>query len=199
MKSAIQRREFICKAGAALSATVAAAGATTALAANEAPPPNSESEIRQLHHNFVERLNGRRYTELRELFASDDDNDNDSTSISDHALRNARPLVEHFDRSLPEGLRHPVHDYFTGHTQHLDTIEVAPDHQRASARFHCLTRMESALGSTIPLVEMACQQGQGAIQWWEPGVLENSYVKVASGWKISRLSFRPTGPWRWQP
>jgi hypothetical protein len=179
----VERRTFIRNAGAALSATVVA---STAAAVGSEPTSNpdmetpAEEEIRQLHHAFVERLNGRRYDELHELFARSD----------------TQPLrVAHADRDLPEGVLPPVHDYLVGHEQHLDTIEVAPDQRSATARFHCLTRMEAEWSPTLPLIEMARQQGQGAIQWWESGVLETGYVKSATGWQISRLSFRSTGQW----
>jgi SnoaL-like domain len=183
MTPVIQRRAFICNAGAALSATVAATAVTEATTPTS---PDASNDIRQLHHTLVERLNERQYAELRELFASDG------------APSDPRPRAQHFHRPQPECTQHPVHDHITPHAQHLDTIEVAPNQLRATARFHCLTRLEAALTSTIPLVEMARQQGQGAIQWWEAGVLESTYIKLASGWKITRLAFRATGPWRTQ-
>jgi hypothetical protein len=175
----VERRTFIRNAGAALSATVAAS--TAAAGSERTSDPDTqpaEEEIRRLHHTFVDRLNGRRYDELRELFAGSD---------------TQPPRVAHFERHLPEGVLPPVHDYLVGHEQHLDTIEVAPDRRNATARFHCLTRMEAALSPSLPLIEMARQQGQGAIQWWEAGVLETSYVRSASGWQIGGLAFRPTG------
>lgn len=175
----VERRTFIRNAGAALSATVVAS--TTAAGSEPTSDPGTEpaeDHIRRLHHTFVARLNGGRYHELLELFARSD-------------IQPRR--VAHFDRELPEGVLPPVHDYFTGHEQHLDTIEVAPDRRSAAARFHCLTRMEAELSPTLPLIEMARQQGQGAIQWWEAGVLETAYVRSASGWQIGGLAFRPTG------
>lgn len=197
LATVIGRRAFIRNAGAALSATVVASTAAavgseptfdsdtrpaeTGFAETKSPETKSaEDEIRRVHHAFVERLNGRRYDELQELFATSD----------------TQPLrVAHFDRHLPEGALPPVHDYLVGHEQHLDTIEVAPDRRSATARFHCLTRMEAALNPTLPLIEMARQQGQGAIQWWESGVLETTYVSSASGWQIGRLEFRSQGLW----
>src|SRR5690348_15747128 len=110
----VERRAFIRNAGAALSATVAVS--TVAAGSEPTSEPDTkqpaEDEIRRLHHTFVERLNGRRYDELRELFARSD---------------TQPPRVAHFDRHLPGGVLPPVHDYLVGHEQHLDTIEVAPD------------------------------------------------------------------------
>lgn len=177
-----ERRTFIRNAGAVLSATAAAsAAAVTVSEETSVPAPKpAEDEIRRLHHTFIERLNGRQYDELPELFANSD---------------TQPPRVAHFDRALPEGALPPVHDYLVGHEQHLDTIEVAPDRRSATACFHCLTRMEAELSPTLPLIEMARQQGQAAIQWWESGVLETTYVRSASGWQIGRLSFRSKGQW----
>jgi len=177
----VERRTFIRNAGAALSATVAASTAAAGSEpASRTDTQPAEDAIRRLHHTFIERLNQRRYDELPELFARSD---------------TQPPRVAHFYRTLPEGVLPPVHDYLVGHEQHLDTIEVAPDQRNATARFHCLTRMEAELSPTLPLIDMARQQGQGVIQWWESGVLETTYVMSASGWQISRLSFRSKGLW----
>ena len=183
--TSVERRTFIRNAGAALSATVvtSTAVATGSEMTSDPDTKPAEDEIRRLHHTFVERLNERRYDELGELFARSDT----------QSLR-----VAHFDRRLPEGALPPVHDYLVGHEQHLDTIEVAPDRRSATARWHCLTRMEAELSPTLPLIEMARQQGQGAIQWWESGVLETTYVRSAAGWRIGRLSFRSKGS-EWLP
>lgn len=177
----VERRSFIRNAGAALSATLAASSAAGGSPEKPDGPGADVNAIRQLHYNFVELLNARRYDDLRDLFASDP--------------QAARPYVEQFERRLPENVQRPVHDFVVGHAQHLDCVEVAPDRAHATARFHCLTRIEAALSATHPLVEMARQQGQGVIPWWESGVLENTYVKLASGWKISRLAFRSSGQW----
>ena len=177
----VERRSFIRNAGAALSASLAVS-ATAAGSEHKPDSPGADANaIRELHHNFVELLNTRRYEDLRELFA------NDPQAV--------RPYVEQFERRLPENVQRPVHDFLVGHAQHLDSVEVSPDRQHASARFHCLTRIEAALSATHPLVEMARQQGQGVLPWWESGVLENTYVKLPSGWKISRLAFRSSGQW----
>ncbi|HEY6927615.1 MAG TPA: nuclear transport factor 2 family protein [Steroidobacteraceae bacterium] len=181
LASVLERRAFIRNAGAALSASVAASTAAVDSEPRSDPAMGRvEEEIRGLHHTFVECLNGQRYAELRELFARSD---------------TLPPRVAHFHRVLPESVLPPVHDYLAGHKQHLDTVDVAPDLHTATARFHCLTRMEAALRSTHPLIEMARQQGEGAIRWWESGVLEATYVRSASGWRISGLAFRSEGQW----
>jgi hypothetical protein len=175
----IQRRAFIRNAGATVAATTAAAvttvaGAATAAATSQQPLPESNpnpssdrNAIQQLHYAFLARLNGRQHKELHALFAS--------------------------EAEAPQQiLRSPA--YILGDAQHLDTITVAPDHHHATARFHCLARLEAPLSasSSSSLVEMARQQGQGVTQSWESGVLESEYVQAASLWKIARISFHST-------
>jgi hypothetical protein len=44
--------------------------------------------------------------------------------------------------------------------------------------------------SEYSMMDLARQQGQGIIQWWEGGVYENSYVKDSDTWKIKKLDYR---------
>ena len=171
----IQRRAFIRNSAAAVAATTATAAtgtapATTATASSQlsggnSAPARDQREIQQLHHAFVAQLNSGEHRGLDPLFA--------------------REVPKHTDRT-------PV--YILGHSQHLDAISIALDQQHATARFHCLARLEAALYGSAPvsLLEMAHQQGQGVIQRWESGVLESEYVKLISLWKIARISFVPT-------
>lgn len=178
----IQRRAFIRNAGAAVAATAATgaatatatAGASATAATSQQPlfggnvqPSGEETAIQQLHHTFVARLNTRQHADLHVLFASE-------TATSQQIL--------------------PLPVYILGHAQHQDSISIAPDQQHATARFHCLARLEAPLSASAPfsLLEMARQQGQGVTRWWEAGAFESEYVKVASLWKITRLSFQAT-------
>lgn len=180
----IQRRAFIRNAVAATTATAATA-ATAASAAvtaaapttvntavapqqpsgGSANPTTAERAIHQLHHTFVAQLNSGQHELLGALFASEPPKQTANSPV-----------------------------YILGHAQHLDTVSIAPDQLHATARFHCLARLEATLDESAPysLLEMARQQGQGVIQRWESGVLESEYVKVASLWKIANVSFAPT-------
>jgi hypothetical protein len=177
----IQRRAFIRNAGAAVAATAATgaatatAGASATAATSQQPlfggnvqPSGEEAAIQRLHHTFVARLNTRQHAGLHALFAS--------------------------ETATPQQML-PLPVYILGHAQHQDSISIAPDQQHATARFHCLARLEAPLSASasVSLLEMARQQGQSVTQWWEAGALESEYVKVASLWKINRISFHATG------
>ncbi len=212
---ALERRSFIRNAAAALSATVAGsatAAATTTAEHRSTPaaPPTTDplaqlsqrlglledaDEIRKLQHTFADHLNRRQYEPLVELFASDSEvRLRDGVYTGREGVR--RLYVEHFGRRPREAVQGPVHDYLLSHVQHLDTIEVAPDRQSATSRFHCLVRTEAAISSTIPMpiLDMARQQGQGVLYWWESGVFEYAYVRIASTWRIRRLTYSGNGP-----
>ena len=110
----------------------------------------------------------------------------------EHAIQQLHnAFVAELNSGRHPGVGLPV--YILGQAQHLDTISMAPDQQRAAARFHCLARLETALheGAAGSLLEMARQQGQGVIQRWESGVLQSEYVKAASLWKLAKISFVP--------
>src|SRR5262245_28265737 len=75
--ASVERRSFLWKAGAALSATAASAAA---MASAGAPRATNTSEdgaredadaIRRLHQSFASALNERRYEDLVALFAED--------------------------------------------------------------------------------------------------------------------------------
>ena len=73
-----------------------------------------------------------------------------------------------------------------------DVVEIAADGRSATARFHCLMQSETALEARASIVEMARQQGEGSLQWWEAGVFENAYVKDGGKWKVQQLAYRAT-------
>ncbi len=181
--STVERRTFIWKAGAALSATLASAAATTAVAESKRvadPAGDSASAqltrlshqlamledanaIRQLHRAYGDALNHRLYADAAALFAD--------------------TAQAHFDAGV----------FILDSTREQHVIEVAADRHTATARFSCLMKVEATLASSSPLVEMARQQGQGVMQWWEAGRYENSYVRSRDGWKIQQLHYRTLG------
>jgi hypothetical protein len=205
-----QRRSFIRNAAAALSATVAgsAVALTPEMPTAEIQPtiePDAQlshrlgvledsDSIRKLQHIYAEHLNSRRWPSIVDLFAPDSRVHLWGGEFigKEHGVR--RLYFEHFARRVPAGAHGPVHDYLLSHRQHLDTIEVASDRCSAVARYHCLVRTEIAIHSAMPIMEMARQQGLGVRHWWEAGVFESTYVKVASTWMISRLAYRSIGP-----
>jgi carotenoid cleavage dioxygenase len=202
---ALERRSFIRTATAALSAT--AAGSAAAFASN-APMSDSQpiaqklammedaDAIRKLQYAYTERLNDRRYESIVHLFAPESEVRLWGGAYIGKEEGVRRLYVSHFAKQgrSTAGVQGPMHDYLLSHNQHLDTIELAPDRRTARGRFHYLARTETAVSSSLPIVDMARQQGQGTLNWWEPGVFENTYVRVGSAWLIGQLLYRSTGP-----
>ena len=73
-----------------------------------------------------------------------------------------------------------------------DVIEIAPDRQRATSVMHCTVDIETAIGPSCPLVEMAREQGGGVVTRSETGVFELVCVKRDATWTIERSTYRST-------
>ena len=94
--------------------------------------------------------------------------------------RDIHDLQHAFARAIDAGL----HEEVAGRRfmallpdpRHQDVIEMSADRRAASARYHCLMQVE----------------GQGPHQWWQSGVFENTYVKVADTWELEHLAYRAT-------
>ena len=71
-----------------------------------------------------------------------------------------------------------------------DVIELLPDHQTATCMMHCTVQIETVIGPSCPLVEMAREQGGGVVTRSETGVFENAYVKRDGVWTILRATYR---------
>ena len=71
-----------------------------------------------------------------------------------------------------------------------DVIEVAADRQTATALMHCMVEIETVIGPSCPLVEMAREQGGGVVTRVETGVFENVYARRDGIWTIQRSTYR---------
>jgi hypothetical protein len=71
-----------------------------------------------------------------------------------------------------------------------DIIEIAVDRQTATGLMHCAVTIETAIGPSCPLVEMAREQGGGVVRRTEAGVFENVYVRRDGAWSITRSMYR---------
>jgi SnoaL-like domain len=209
----VPRRSFIWKAGAALSATLASAGAAATAPAgtskeelarlsNQLGMLEDTNAIRRLHRAYGDALNNRLHENLVNLFADDSEvHFNGNLFVGkDTGIR--RLYVEHFGQRLAAYRHEPIHVFLLDQTRPEDLVEVAADRKSAQARFHCLVQAQAAVASNLPIMEMARQQGQGILHWWESGLYENAYVKEGEVWKIQRLGYRaigPADPARWDP
>jgi hypothetical protein len=71
-----------------------------------------------------------------------------------------------------------------------DVIEILPDGLAAKSLLHCIVEIETAIGPSCPLVEMAREQGGGVVKRSETGVFENTCVKRDGIWTIERAAYR---------
>jgi hypothetical protein len=208
-RTVVERRSFIWKVGAALSATVAsaaalangspsrAAHATDDAAelerlANQLRLREDTDAIRQLHDSFATALNERRYEDAVALFADNAEVHFNGAVFAGRERGIRRLYVERFGGHSSAPRPAPIHACVADSAQPC-AIDVAADRQSATAHFPCVTRVETALACPSSVVEMARQQGQGVAQQWEHGVYENRYVKEGGAWRIAQLRYRSNG------
>jgi hypothetical protein len=71
-----------------------------------------------------------------------------------------------------------------------DVIEVGGDRQTATGLVHRTVEIETVIGPSCPLVEMAREQGGGVVRRSEAGVFENVYVRCDGIWTVQRSTYR---------
>ncbi len=199
------RRSFIWKTGSALSAVLASAVAGISKPKSDEAGTLKEqvdrlsnqlgiledtNAIRKLHHAYGYYLDKGIWEEIVNLFA-DDAEVYFNGGIFEGKDKGVRRLyVEYFGRGFTGNNYGPVHGFLLDQTKEQDVVDVAPDRKSAKARFHCLMQAGVQVVSDSPMMEMARQQGQGTLQWWEGGIYENSYVRDGNIWKIKGLDYR---------
>jgi hypothetical protein len=165
-KSISTRRRFFLQASAALSVPLAA----SALHAAKPGEGNAnarlavledEKAIREIQQAYARLVNSGAHENARELFV--------------------KPSSARIDASV----RTLSMDGFGEH----DAVEIAPDRGSATARTHCVVQTETMIGPSCTLVEMAREQGEGALRRFEKRVLVGTYVKVGETWKIEHLAW----------
>ena len=160
MKGESTRRSFIRKTGAALSVPLAAAGAVVPLQATVEEDPIAARLARLEDANAIRVLN--------QSFAQQ------VNAGAAHSL----------------GIDSGIANIIAADFGERDTIEVALDRQTATAVMHCTVTIETAIGPSCPLVEMAREQGGGVVRRSESGVFENAYVRRDDAWSIERSTYR---------
>jgi len=161
MKTASTRRSFIRKTGVALSAPLAAAAAVVPVPAGASVDPVAQQLARLEDVNAIRALN---QAFARQVNAGD-----------------AEAL----------GIDPSVRDVSADDFGERDVIEVAPDRQTATSRMHCTVHIETLIGPSCPLVEMAREQGGGIVRRSESGVFEHVYLRRDGAWSIEHSTYRP--------
>ncbi len=180
------RRSFLLTGGAALSAPLALA--PIALHARGATLDDA-SAIHDLHHSYSQHLNARAFEEVVKLFAPDSQVQHYGKVYVGRDKGVRRLYVDRFSQSLKGLSDQPAHVFVLNQPHQQDVVEVTPDGRAARAGFHRLVEVQSGLDSNLPLVEMARQQGQGLLHWWEVGVFQNRYARQGDSWKLTRLVY----------
>jgi hypothetical protein len=194
-----ERRSFIWKAGAALSAVVAtAAGCTSKREAelkeqvermsNQLGILEDTNAIRKLHHAYGYYLDKCIYEEVVNLFADDSEvHFNGGIYIGkDKGVR--RLYIDNFSQNFTGKKNGPIYGFLLDHIQLQDIVDVAPDRKTAKARFRCF--MQAGAHETSQSALAGRKQGRRPMQWWEGGIYENEYVKEGNVWKIKVLDYR---------
>ena len=164
------RRTFIQTAGSALSVPLAAAAATAPAAVGGDGDPlkarlaylEDLGAIRALNQEYARHVNAGDRDAIGVLFVNPSD-----------------PQVDPDIRSMtPDGFGEQ------------EVIDIAPDRETATAQLQCTVHVESAIGPSCPLVEMARQQGGGVVRRTERRVFEHAYVRREGVWKLKRSTAR---------
>ena len=200
------RRSFIWKAGAGVSAVLAAAvpGIAGTVSGDDtnlkflADKLNrqvgmleDENNIRLLHQTYENFLDRYMYEEVVNLFTDDGEvvfngglfkgKNRGISRLFCNRFRSGMTgkRIEHLPWILPD----------IGQPQ--DMVQVTPDRKTARARFSYSIQVGTPFIPESSLDEMARQMGEGIIRWWEGGTCDTYYVKdIKSGnWKIKKLEY----------
>ena len=198
-----ERRSFVWKMGAALTAVFATASACAskretdevktlkeqiARMSNQLGILEDTNAIRKLHHAYGYYLDKCIYEEVVSLFADDGEaHFNGGIFIGkDKGVR--RLYIDQFSQGFTGKKNGPIFGFLLDHIQIQDIVDVAPDRRTAKARFRCFMQAGAHVTSKSALANAA--KGIPPMQWWEGGIYENEYVKDGNIWKIKVLNYR---------
>lgn len=165
------RRGFFWKAGAILSAPLAASGPGLAHGTDRDGADlqarlgklEDTNAVWQLHQAYARHVNSGERERAAKLFADPARADVDESIVRLAADRFAQ----------------------------RDVIAVAPDGRSATAAIRCAVETLTPIEPSCTLVEMARQQGEGVVKRTELRVLETSCVKRGGVWLIERVELLP--------
>lgn len=194
------RRSFLWKAGAAVSAGLAATVPGMAKTNNEQVDRLSrqvarledDKAIRALHRTYENLLDSGRYSDVAGLFT-----DNAEVIFNggvylgkDRGIN--RLYSEHFSAGMTGRKIEPAHGFLLNEEQLQDVIELAENGKTAKARFPYSIQVGAPIQDDSVLVQMARLHGEGIRKWWEGGIYDISYMKDTKdgSWKMARLEHR---------
>lgn len=200
------RRSFMWKAGAGMSAVLAAAVPGIAMASRRDDTNlknkvdnlskkvgmlEDENQIRSLHMSYENHLDKGMYEEVVNLF-TDDAEVVFNGGIFKGKTSVCRLYKELFSAGSTGKKIEPAPGFQLNEEQLQDAVKVAQNGKSAKARFSYSIQVGSPISSDSLLVKMARLQGEGIQKWWEGGVYKLSCVKdVKDGnWKVARLEYK---------
>lgn len=196
------RRSFMWRMGAAVSAVLASSVPGRSNPGNDQNAAlrmseqlgilEDEKAIRGLYCTYENLITTGKYEEVAGLF-TDDGEVLFNGGIFKGKSGGVRRLFEERFKPGRTGRKIEPAPGFQPDTKPLqDSIEVAPDHRSAVARFPYSIQVGTPIVSDSQLVRMARLHGEGIMKWWEGGIYEMSCVKDTrdGGWKIKKLEYR---------
>jgi hypothetical protein len=152
--------------------------------------------IRALNLAFARHVNAGAYDALADLFADDVDVCTGAMEGGREGGPEGPPLRVDGLHGGPEGppLRMDgLHGAVLRSVHGVgedEVVEVAPDRLTARASVSCVAGLETPIGPSCPLVEMARAQGGGIVLRLESGHVDHEYVRRDGIWKIRRSTYR---------
>ena len=188
-----ERRSFVWKMGAALTAML---GATAACSSKRETELQKQVEqltnqlgiledvhaIRKLQHAYGYYLDKCIYEEVVDLFADDSEVRFNGGIFIGKEKGVRRLYIEKFSEGFTGKKNGPVYGFLLDHLQIQDIVDVAPDRQTAKGRFRTLMQAGASIYSRSG--EEAVKKGRPPMLWGEGGIYENEYVRQAGVWKI---------------
>jgi hypothetical protein len=198
-----ERRAFMWKTGAAMTAVIASAATGVSKTSagendwklqldrlsNQVGMLEDANAIRSLHQTFENHIDQGRYEEAFEMFSDNAEvRFNGGRFIGEDGIR--RLFCDHFVSGKTGKKIEAAPGFELGETRQVDTVEVAADRKTATGRFPYSIQVGTPMTGNSSLIEMARLQGEGIFQWWEGGIHEVSYTRTGTAWKISGLEYR---------
>lgn len=200
------RRSFMWKAGAAVSAVLAASVPGISRAkinndknlqteidslSNQVEMLEDENSIRSLYRDYENYLHNGNYREIVDLF-SEDAEVVFNGGIFKGKNKGINRLYCDFFRAGSTGKRmEPAPGLEIKEDQQQDYVEISKNGKSARARFTYSMQLGTPIPFDSPLVKMANLQGEGIMKWWEVGTFEVGCEKdiKTDDWRIKKLEY----------
>jgi hypothetical protein len=194
------RRSFFLQGGAALGASVAAAGAATLMTGAAAAPDqlrqlrqqldhlSDREAIRQLQLAFTTSIESQAYEAAAELFSESAD-----LQLTGLSATGRQAIRRQFaDQYRPQQAAAMHTAYRQSAVQQKDIVTIGDNGLLAAAIFHVDVELSKPLQGDSTAAQMARLQGQVVDRRWEAGRFDAQYEKIRGQWKIASMRYLPS-------